>query len=297
MGSRAKLNLVLLLVAALSLAISAAASVEDTGEQLFQEGVRLANDRDYQGALEHFERAMAYTPRLNVLWNIACCHVVLGHRDLAVACLDRYMEHDLAFQESAEMQAAVADVEGEPADMPDARRRGELWDGIAAASQAVEKGEATEAPDELRLYGVGSRSVRYKTGDNGTSPEGRRGRELNEQVIELYRSGSPEEALPFAERVAAYIANTSTYHNIAVIHLSLGHRDLALDFLDLFQQRVPQLRESAEFRLLVRDIGAAPPQIDAATARGFVDRVDPAYDSATSPEPRPPVRTEMGEQD
>ena len=61
MGSRAKLNLVLLLVAALSLAISAAASVEDTGEQLFQEAVTAtANDPVFRN---HVRRAYA-----EVLW-------------------------------------------------------------------------------------------------------------------------------------------------------------------------------------------------------------------------------------
>ncbi|PWB73324.1 MAG: hypothetical protein C3F15_09870 [Holophagae bacterium] len=291
MGSLAKLNVAVVLVVALSLAITADASLEDRGEFLFREGVRLASDGDYQGALEHFERAMAYTPRLNVLWNIACCHVVLGNRDLAVACLDRYMEHDLAFQESAEMQAAVAGVEAEPADMPDVRRRGQLWDRIAVAGQAVEKGEATAAPAELRLYGVGSRSVSYKTGGDRTSPEGQRGRELNNQALELYRDRGPEEALPTMERVLAYVANPIAYHNMAQIHLKLGHRDLALDFLDLFQQRLPRLLESDAFQGLMSDIADAPVVMDAATAQGFVDRLDPACEWALSPT-TPMVRTD-----
>jgi len=294
MGSLAKLNVAVVLVVALSLAITVDASLEDRGEYLFREGVRLASDGNYQSALEHFERAMAYTPTLNVLWNIACCHVVLGNRDLAVACLDRYMEHDVAFQESAEMQVAVAGVEGEPADMPDVRRRGELWDRIAAASQAVEKGEATAAPAELRLYGVGSRSVSYKTGADRTSPEGQRARELNDQAIELYRSRGAEEALPTMERVMAYTASYISYHNMAKLHLKLGHRDLTLAFLDLFQQRLPRLLESDAFQQLMNDIADAPFAMDAATAQGFSDRLDPACEWARSPT-TPMVRTDSGD--
>jgi tetratricopeptide (TPR) repeat protein len=291
MKPRARFVVAASVVLALVVAQAAHASLENRGEELFQEGVRLASDGNYQSALEHFERAMAYTPRLNVLWNIACCHVVLGNRDLAVVCLDRYMEHDLAFQESAEMQAAVAGVEDEPADMPDVRRRGQLWDRIAAASQAVEKGEATAAPAEMRLYGTGSRSVRYKTGGDRSSPEGQRGRELNNQAIELYRDRGPEEALPTMERVLAYIADHISYHNMAQIHLKLGHRDLALAFLDLFQQRLPRLLESDAFQGLMSDLADAPFAMDAATAQGFVDRLDPACEWALSPT-TPMVRTD-----
>lgn len=291
MTPRARLVVAASVVFMLALAQAAHASLEDRGEYLFREGVRLASDGNYQAALEHFERAMAYTPTLNVLWNISCCHVALGNRDLAVICLDRYMEHDLAFQESAEMQVAVARVEEEPADIPDVRRRRQVWDRIAAASQAVEKGEATAAPAELRLYGTGSRSVRYKTGGDGTGPDGQRARELNNQAIELYRDRGPEEALPTMERVLAYVANHTSYHNMAQIHLKLGHRDFALAFLDLFQQRLPRLLDSDAFQELMRDIADAPVVMDAATAQGFVDRLDPACEWALSAA-TPMVRTD-----
>jgi len=292
----AKLAVAAALVAGLISSPAAHASLEDRGEYLFREGVRLASDGNYQSALEHFERAMAYTPTLNVLWNIACCHVVLGNRNLAVACLDRYMEHDLAFQESAEMQAAVAGVEGEPADMPDVRRRGQLWDRIAAAGQAVEKGEATAAPAELRLYGVGSRSVRVKTGEDRTTTEWQRGNELNDQAIGVYRSRGPEEALPVMERVLAYSVDEVVYHNMARLHLQLGHRDFAIAFLGLFQQRLPRLLQSSAFQELMRDIAAAPLAMDTETAHSLVLRLDPACEWALSPA-TPPVRTEMGDQD
>jgi tetratricopeptide (TPR) repeat protein len=281
------------LVVALALAQAAYASLEDRGEELFLEGVWSAGEGDYETALERFERAMAYTPRLNVLWNIACCHVALGNRDLAVACLDRYMEHDLAFQQSAEMQAVVADIAAEPPDMPDVRRREQLSNRVAAAGQAVEKDDYTPATAAQRRYGVGNRGVQFKTAEDRSTPEFQRGNELNNRATELYRTRGPEEALLFAERALAYIATTVTYHNIAVIHLVMGHRDMALGFLDLFQQRLPRLRESSEFQDLVSDIADAPRTIDAATARRLADRLDPAYEWAMSPAARPPVRAEM----
>jgi tetratricopeptide (TPR) repeat protein len=218
---------------------------------------------------------------------------MLGNRDLAVVCLDRYMEHDLACQESAEMQVAVARVEEEPADMPDVRRRGQVWDRIAAASQAVEKGEALVATASQRVYGTGNRGVRMKTGDDRSSPERHRASQLTHQGVEVIRSGRPDEAMPLFERALAYIANQLTYYNMAAVHLLLGNRDLTLDYLGLLQQRLPRLRESADFQLLMGDIGAAPPEIDAATADGLRTRLAREYDLAISSAPRPPVRTEM----
>jgi tetratricopeptide (TPR) repeat protein len=269
----AKLAVAAALVAGLASSQAAYASLEDRGEYLFREGVRLASDGNYLSALVHFERAMAYTPMLNVLWNIACCHVVLGNRDLAVACLDRYMEHDEAFQESAEMQSVVADIAAEPANMPDVRRRGELWDRVAAASLAIEKGEATTATAEQRRYGTGDRRISFKTGDNSTTPEGQRALFFHDSAVDVCRTLGPADALSFMERVLAYVANACSYRDMAWIHLKLGNRDLALAFLDLFLRRMPRLPESDAFQTLMRDIADAPLVVPSAAAQGFADRL------------------------
>ncbi|HPA81359.1 MAG TPA: hypothetical protein PLS95_11135 [Thermoanaerobaculales bacterium] len=300
MRAQRRLLVVAAVVLALALTQTAHATMEERGEELFREGVRLANEGDYDSALEYFERTMAYTPRLNVLWNIACCHVVLGKRDLAVACLDRYMEHDLAFQRSAEMQAVVAAIAAEPPDMPDLDRRGELWNRVEAASRAVGEGRATPATVEQRRYGVGNRGVQVKTMDTSSTPEGQRALYLTGRVYELASRGHLEEALPLAERTLAYRVRPNPYYNIAGIHLMMGHRDLALAFLDRYQQLLPPLRESAEFQDLMADIADAPPAIDYRTAARLYDRLDPVIERAIPPTPtpsaRPPVRTEIGDE-
>ncbi len=286
------------ILVAVAIALGAYASMGERGEELFREGVRLANEGDYLGALHDFERAMAYTPRLNVLWNIACCHVVLGGRDLAVACLDRYMEHDEAFQQSAEMQTVVAAIAAEPRDMPDLDRRAQLWEQVEEASRAVEEGRATSASAEQRRYGVGNRGARIKTGES--SLEWQHAQVVTARCTERADAGDFEEALAYAERAAAYSAHQNVYWNIAVFHLKLGHRDLFLGFMDLYLQRVPQVRESTEVQRVMSDIADAPPVIRGELRDRLDERLDSAVDRALPPRPtpsaRPPVRTDIGDE-
>jgi tetratricopeptide (TPR) repeat protein len=300
MKARNKLFAVgVVVVAAVAVALGAYASMEERGEELFREGVRLANEGDYLGALHDFERAMAYTPRLNVLWNIACCHVVLGNRDLAVACLDRYMEHAAAFQHSSEMQAVGAASAAEPHNMPDLDRRAQLWDRVEAASRAVDEDRATPATAGQRRYGVGNRGARIKTGES--SLEWQHAQVVTARCVERADAGDFEEALAYAERAAAYSAHPNAYWNIAAFHLKLGHRDFFLDFMDLYLQRVPQVRESTEVQQVMSDIADAPPVIRGELRDRLDERLGSAVDRALPPRPtpsaRPPVRAEMGDED
>ncbi len=293
----AKLAVAAALVAGLASSQAAHASLEDRGEYLFREGVRLASDGHFENALAHFERAMAYTPTLNVLWNIACCHVMLGNRDLAVACLDRYMEHDEEFQQSAEMQAVVADIAAEPHNMPDSRRREQLWNRVAVASLAIEKGEATTATAEQRRYGTGTRRIlAYKTGDfdSTLAAERERAGELRNDALWALTAGraGAANALASMERTLAYVANACSYQDVASMHLKNCNRDFALTFLDLFQQRMPRLLESDSFQELMRDIADAPLVMDYETAQGFVGRLS-HFACVPSPEV-PLVRDEPG---
>lgn len=287
-----------LIVVAGAVPLGAYASMEERGEELFRDGVRLANDGEYEAALEQFERAMAYTPTVNVLWNIACCHVVLGDRDLAVSCLDRYMEHDTAFQESAEMQEVLAAIAAEPHNIPDLDRRNELWDRVEAASRAVEQGRATPATADQRRYGVSSRGARAKTGD--ATVEGMQSRILTAYLTERVGVNDLEGGLAYAERALAYSAHSNLYWNIGSAHLLLGHRDMTLAFLDLYQQRKPQVRESAEVQQVMSDIADAPPTIGGELAHRLYARLNSAVDRALPPSPtpsaRPPVRTDMGDE-
>jgi hypothetical protein len=299
---RAHMRLVVLVwtVVIVALAPAAHASMEEEGQRLFGEGVRLANEGDYEGALAFFERTMAYTPTVNVLWNIACCHVVLGNRDLAVSCLDRYMEHDVAFQQSAEMQAVVAAIAAEPHSIPDLDRRGELWDQVEAASRAVEDGRATPATADQRRYGVSSRGARAKTGD--TTVESMQSLILTGHLVERAGEDDLEGALAYAERAFAYGAYSNLYWNVASAHLMLGHRDMTLAFLDLYQQRNTQVRESAEFQQVMADIADAPPTIGGGLADRLYARLNSAVDRALpppspTPSARPSVRTGMGDED
>ncbi|PWB73325.1 MAG: hypothetical protein C3F15_09875 [Holophagae bacterium] len=288
--------LVAAVVVAVAVALGAYASMGDRGEELFREGVRLAGEGDYEGAVAFFERTMAYTPTVNVLWNIACCHVVLGNRDLAVSCLDRYMEHDTAFQESAEMQAVVAAIAAEPHNIPNLDRRGELWNGVEAASRAVEEGRSTPATAEQRQYGVSGRGARAKTGD--ATVEGMQSLILTADLAERAREDDLEGALAYAERALAYGSHSNLYWNLASAHLMLGHRDMTLAFLDLYQQRNPQVRESAEFQQVMADLADAPPTVGSGLADRLYARLNSAVDRALPPRPtpsaRPPVRTDVG---
>ena len=81
----------LVLVAIISLFLgttthATAQTVREYFNLLFEDGARLAEAHDYEGALRQFERAMAYSPSgPNLLWNIASCHLMLGDRDRALA--------------------------------------------------------------------------------------------------------------------------------------------------------------------------------------------------------------------
>jgi tetratricopeptide (TPR) repeat protein len=300
MRVRRRLSAAVAVVVAMATVQPLFGSLEEYGEELFREGVRIASAGDYAGALAYFERTFAYAPRLNVLWNIACCHVVLGHRNLAVACLDRYMEHDVAFQESAEMQTVVAAIEAEPPDMPDAHRRAELWRAIEAANRAVEEGRATVATADQRRYGVSGRGAALKNRGGGAgTAEREQAAILLSQALGLLRGGHRREAMELNERSLLYQPRPNVFYNLGLFHLELGHRDIALAFWDRYLNLRPVERQSPEVQAAVAAIADAPSQIDESRARELLGRLAYAIDATIPPTPtpaaRPPVRPDLGE--
>jgi tetratricopeptide (TPR) repeat protein len=80
----------------------------------YARGLELARDGGYQAALAEFDAAYAISPQFAVLYNIAQCHVALGHLREAIDALSKYLgdgQDRLAPARREQAKAQIADLE------------------------------------------------------------------------------------------------------------------------------------------------------------------------------------------
>jgi len=107
------------------------------GRQLFGEGHRLIDEGWIEEALGYFERSLVYKPVRNALWNLAACHIGLGHRDFALIYIDGYLSHTPQARGNSQVQAVAGLIADEPPNMPNVDRRFELWGQFSTATNAA----------------------------------------------------------------------------------------------------------------------------------------------------------------
>ncbi len=120
------------------------------GVELFRAGIEAVQGGDDGEALAAFERSMAYRQRRNTLYNIAVCHVLLGHRDLASTCLDAYLRGRQDESDDPRVQAVRRALDESPGDLGDTDRRNLLWQGLS---------EGVDDPVRVTAGGSDSREV------------------------------------------------------------------------------------------------------------------------------------------
>jgi len=109
----------------------------DQTKEFFIRGHELFGEGEIQRAMVLFERSLAYKPARNALWNIAACHLALGHRDFALHFIDGYLNATPLARKDTGVQAVVGAIADEPPNVPNVDRRYELWDELATATNAA----------------------------------------------------------------------------------------------------------------------------------------------------------------
>lgn len=233
-------------------------AIEAHGQGLFERGVQAYRQGRYAEAQALWERSFAYSPRRRVFWNLAAGHLSQGHRDLGVGFLIRYMDRDLPYLESSEMQAAVAAIADSPAQIEDPARRVELARQVNEANSAVSEGRSTPVPEGDRRFGSDiqtEEAARIWTARKALD------RELFSEGVRLAQARSYPEALVYFERCLVYRTHRNALWNIAACHLSQGRRDFALHFIDGYLDRTPEARESDRVQAVVSALADESPNI------------------------------------
>jgi len=237
-----------------------AQTVREYFNLLFEDGARLAEAHDYEGALRQFERAMAYSPSgPNLLWNIASCHLMLGDRDRALAFFEAYMEKVPACQSSDEMIILLNRLHGQDPMIADDSVSDELLQALSETPCAVaedrggqdREGLDTGTPEEWRRPGYQQREVSMRA--VGTSHY--------RTASGLLAERNFLDALVEFERSFAYRPLRNTVWNIGSCHLNLGHRDLSQAFFQRFVDDVDGLAEDPQVQASIQAIGAQVPDI------------------------------------
>lgn len=120
------------------------------GAELFRSGlaaVRRGNDSE---ALAFFERSMAYRPRRDTVYNIAACHILVGHRDLARTCLEIFLQEREDARSDPRVRAVRRALEESPESIGSTERRDVIWRGLSGG---------IEEPMSPGATGSGSRAV------------------------------------------------------------------------------------------------------------------------------------------
>jgi len=244
--------------------------------RLFQEGNRLA-EHQYTAALVQFERALAYRVTTNTLFNTALCHLYLGHRDMALWFVERYLVLKPAARASLEVQRAVAAIAEEDEDIaPD--QRYPLDDRLSDAINAAVDGDATPAESSQQIYGTGGSSAEATA----------RWRLANDYGTTLFRSGLDqltdtnwEASQAFFERSLAYRSLRNAAYNVASIHLLFGRRDLAVHFYRMYINNTPQIHGDTGVEAALQAIKDSPPRVGNQARRSELnDQMDMAVQRA-----------------
>jgi len=112
-------------------------SMRAVGVSHYRTASGLFDERNFLDALVEFERSFAYRPLRNTVWNIASCHVNLGHRDLSQAFFQRFVDDVDGLAEDPQVQASIQAIGAQVPDIPDVGVRARLWRMISQAVSRV----------------------------------------------------------------------------------------------------------------------------------------------------------------
>jgi tetratricopeptide (TPR) repeat protein len=249
---------------ATEIALATDEAVGDEAQRLFREGVRIVRRDRYEDALVRFERALAYRNRPNIVWNIACCHTMVGRRDLALAFFERYVDLVPSARSSLEVQQVLSAIAAEDQIIMNPARADDLVTQLTEAVDAAADGGATAAAPEQQVFGGGLESpdatrraevVRW------------RGTDLFQQGLQAVRVGDWDAALPLFERSMTYRSLRNAGYNVATIHLDSGRRDLALYFYRLYVASLPAVEADPGVAAVLRELEESPARVGDQTRR------------------------------
>jgi len=253
--------LVSLLLAEFVFATNRAA--RDESNRLYSEARRLVNQEQYSAALIRFERALAYRPRQDTYWNIAHAHLYLGHRNMTLWFMNRYLMLDQTARECLEVQQVLVAMSESGEHIPRDQRQA-FNDQLVEAYDAAADGEGTPADPSQQIFGTGTRSPEAEA----------RWRQARDYGTMLFSSGLDQltdenwdNSKALFERSLAYRTLRNAAYNLAVIHLDYGRRDLAVHFYRMFINNTPQVHRNTEVEAALLAIADSPPRIGSQARR------------------------------
>jgi tetratricopeptide (TPR) repeat protein len=137
------------LLATLLCAAPARADDQTGAREAYQEGIRYYDLGEYKDALDAFKRAYVKYEAVELMYNIAQCHRLLGNRDDAVRFYRLYLAGSPSANDRAKVEALIGELERpappRPAPPP---ARGTAHDDLkepASASEAMARAKAARA--------------------------------------------------------------------------------------------------------------------------------------------------------
>jgi tetratricopeptide (TPR) repeat protein len=155
--------------------------VAQRARELFDEGVRLANEQRFESARAVFRSAYELQPHPSVLYNIAQCEVRLGDTSSAIATLERFLEtggreiraeQRLAVQKQLDELRASLPAEQPASETPPTAPGDQVLEQPGNTPMAGELVPAAPRPantQRLRAEGIGTGSVDEATDASGAA--------------------------------------------------------------------------------------------------------------------------------
>lgn len=234
----------------------------------YKNGMGLVGEGRYLEAAAEFDQAQKIESRPRNLHNIAQSYLLANRHDEAIRFFSKYLEAEqLAFNRSAVekkienlFRVKKLDSEGQEHFKAGRYQEAEVWFRAAYEvfknplyliyrARALERrGEYPEAATllQLALGRLPAKSpLRGKT--QKRIADLKDPRKILESAIGHYKSKRYEEALQLFQRLYAEgDRSPALLYNMGIVHRRLGHREMAIDFFNLYLQAAPNSPRKAE---------------------------------------------------
>jgi len=202
---------------------------------------------DFKKALELSEKMHELRPdELDPIYNVACMHCELGHKDKAYEWLDKAIDAGYADADHMADDYDLRTIRGE-------RRFRRLLDRIRTNTSTKKSNDARPRDKKSEKVAADKPSlspmeIRMKVG------------ELTQKLMEAAGAGRNKEALRYAEQAVKLADVGLTNYNLACMHSLLGHKDKAFKFLTVAVDKgmgqadmVDQIKGDSDFDNIRKD--------------------------------------------